>query len=323
MGSCAWCADDRLGIVDMKGEKMQEDTTLPWEHPKLKEEDPKALGLIKNIMKSPTYKMAQEDSDFMDSYEARGIRLELDYLKAELKMNEYGIKHTIVVFGSARIVEKNTALKRLKTIQDMVENKKDDRKLLRELYVAERMVGKSIYYEDARRFGQLVGKSGTAVDDCRVTLMTGGGPGIMEAANRGAYDVGAKSIGLNIKLPHEQFPNPYITPDLCFLFHYFAIRKLHFLNRAKALVAYPGGFGTFDELFETLTLIQTRKTAKIPVVLVGKSYWEKAIDFDFLKDEGVIAPNDLDIFKFADNAKEAWDHIVSWHQDQGEPLFEE
>jgi hypothetical protein len=302
---------------------MKNDSTLPWEHPKLQEEDPAALELIKKIMDSPTYVVSEEDKDFINSYEARGVRLELDYLKPELKMNEYGIEHTIVVFGSARIVERETALKRLRSIEKMLHKKPDDRALLRELYIAERMVGKSIYYEDARKFGQLVGKSGKTAEDCRVTLMTGGGPGIMEAANRGSFDVGAKTIGLNIKLPHEQFPNPYITPDLCFLFHYFAIRKLHFLNRAKALVVYPGGFGTFDELFETLTLIQTKKTDDIPVVLVGKSYWEKAIDFNFLKDEGVIAPDDLNVFKFADNAEEAWEHIVSWHKGQGKPLFHE
>ena len=301
----------------------KETSTFPWEHPKLEEEDPKSLELIETIMKSPTYVMAEKDSEFMDSYEARGIRLELDYLKAELKMKEYGIEHTIVVFGSARIVERETALKRLRSIERMLHKKPDDRVLLRELYIAERMVGKSIYYEDARRFGALVGKSGKTAEDCRVTLMTGGGPGIMEAANRGSFDVGAKSIGLNIKLPHEQYPNPYITPDLCFLFHYFAIRKLHFINRAKALVVYPGGFGTFDELFETLTLIQTRKTNEIPVVLVGKSYWERAIDFEFLKEEGVIAPQDTDIFYFADNAAEAWKYILSWHKDKGQPLFNE
>lgn len=296
-------------------------TVLPWEHPKLQEEDPQSLELIKTIMQSPTYVMAEKDIDFLNSYEARGVRLELDYLKPELKMKEHGIEHTIVVFGSARIVEKETAMKRLSTIEEMLQKKPNDRDLLRELYIAERMVGKSIYYDDARKFGQLVGESGEDVSDCRVTIMTGGGPGIMEAANRGAYDVGAKSIGLNIKLPHEQYPNPYITPDLCFLFHYFAIRKLHFLNRAKALVIYPGGFGTFDELFETLTLIQTHKSQSIPVVLVGKSYWKKAIDFEFLKDEGVIAPQDLDIFKFADNADEAWNYILAWHKKQGTPLY--
>ncbi len=306
----------------MKTKKMQR-TSLPWEHPKLEEEDPKALELIQTIKSSPSYRLAIEDEDFLESSQARSVRLELDYLKAELKMNELGIEHTIVVFGSARIVERQTAMKRLKAIQESLEKKSDDRALLRELYIAERMVGKSIYYDDARAFGALVGKSGKKPEDCRVILMTGGGPGIMEAANRGSYDVGAKTIGLNIHLPHEQFPNPYITPELCFQFHYFATRKMHFLSRAKALVVYPGGFGTFDELFETLTLIQTGKTHKMPVVLVGKSYWEKAINFAFLQEEGVIAPEDLEIFTFVDNADEAWKHILKWHKKEGNPLFEE
>jgi len=294
---------------------------LPWQSPKLEEEDPQARKLVEAIMKSPTYQMAEKDMEFLSSYEARGVRLELDYMKAELKMKAYGIEHTIVVFGSARMVERETALKRLGVIEQEVKAHPNDRKLLRALYVAERMVGKSIYYEDARKFGQLVGKSGKGADDCRVTLMTGGGPGIMEAANRGAYDVGAKSIGLNIKLPHEQYPNPYVTSDLCFLFHYFAVRKLHFLNRAKALVVYPGGFGTFDELFETLTLIQTGKSDTIPVVLIGKSYWERAVDFEFLKDEGVIDPDDIDIFYYADNAQEAWNYILNWHKERKKPLY--
>ena len=149
---------------------------------------------------------------------------------------------------------------------------------------------------------------------------TGGGPGIMEAANRGAFDVGAKSVGLNINLPHEQYPNPYITPELCFRFHYFALRKLHFLLRAKALVAFPGGFGTIDELFEVLTLSQTRKIAPIPVVLVGEDYWRQAIDMDFLADEGVIDPEDRDLFWFAETANEAWNGILRWHEACGTPL---
>lgn len=151
--------------------------------------------------------------------------------------------------------------------------------------------------------------------------MTGGGPGIMEAANRGAYDVGAKSIGLNIHLPHEQYPNPYITPDLCFRFHYFAVRKLHFLRRAKALVAFPGGYGTLDELFETLTLVQTRTIKPVPVVLVGESYWRQAINVDFLVDEGVIDPEDRELFWFAETAQEIWDDIQHWHSASGESLL--
>ena len=303
--------------------KSKREAKLPWEKPKLESEEPKVHELVKKIQESPTYKLAIKDDDFLESDDARGIRLELDYLKAELEIQKHGIEHTIVVFGSARIKEHQTAMDELKEIQEKLDKKPEDRELLREFYTAERMVGKSIYYEDARRFGRLIGESGENTDDCKVVVMTGGGPGIMEAANRGSYDVGAKTIGLNIHLPHEQFPNPYITPELCFQFHYFAVRKMHFLNRAKALVVYPGGFGTFDELFETLTLIQTHKTQSIPVVLVGKGYWEKAIDFEFLKEEGVIAPQDLEIFRFADNADEAWEHILSWHKEQGNPLFKE
>jgi len=293
----------------------------PWQKPKLKEEDPKALALVEKIMNSSTYKMAQEDWEFINSDEARAIRLQLDYLKPEIQMRKYGIKYTIVVFGSSRIRERKTAMKKLKTIQRELDKNPDSKELLRELDIAKRMLKKSVYYEDARHFGRLVGKSGKGPHDCKVTVMTGGGPGIMEAANRGAYDVGAKTIGLNISLPHEQYPNPYITPDLCFLFHYFAIRKLHFLNRAKALVIYPGGFGTLDELFETLTLIQTQKNQAIPVVMIDKSYWSRAIDFDFLKEEGVISGEDLDIFTFAKNAVEAWEYILEWYKKRDIELF--
>ncbi|WP_456431201.1 LOG family protein [Nitratifractor sp.] len=305
----------------MKKKFPIENTELPWEHPKPKAEDPHAQRLVREIMQSPTYRLAEEDVDFLQSYDTRGIRLELDYLKAELAMARAGIKHTIVVFGSARIRERKTAMAHLEEIQRKLKKDPDNETLMRELYVAERMLEKSVYYDDARMFGRYVSRSGKGPGDSRVVIMTGGGPGIMEAANRGAHDVGAKTVGLNIHLPHEQFPNPYITPELCFQFHYFAIRKLHFLNRAKALVVYPGGFGTFDELFETLTLIQTRKNDPIPVVLVGRSYWSKAVDFDFLAEEGVIAPEDLEIFHFADNAAEAWKHILNWHEIYNTPLL--
>ncbi len=234
--------------------------------------------LVKNIMNSKTYKVAEDDEDFLESYETRATRLELDYLKAELAMKQQGIGHTIVVFGSARTDENDK------------------------------------FYKDAREFGKLVGLYGKDLDNCPVTLVTGGGPGIMEAANRGAYDVGAKSIGLNINLPKEQFPNPYITPELCFLFHYFAIRKLHFIERARALVVYPGGFGTLDELFETLTLVQTEKTKKIPVVLISHSFWTKAINFEFLLQVGAISNDDIKIFKIVENAREAWEYISKWYK---------
>ena len=249
------------------------------------QKDPEKLDQIQSILSSASFEIAEEDKNFLSSNDARGIRLQLDYLKAEVKMKEEGINHTIVVFGSARTPEE------------------------------------SPYYKEARIFGQLVGKSGKAPEDCHVTLMTGGGPGIMEAANRGAKDVGAKSIGLNIELPREQFPNPYITPELCFQFRYFAIRKLHFILRAKALVVFPGGFGTLDELFDILTLMQTNKSAFIPVILIGKAYWEKVINFDFLKEEGMVSSTDLDLITYADNAKEAWEKVLAWHEKKGSSLF--
>jgi uncharacterized protein (TIGR00730 family) len=279
------------------------------------------LEQIQAIINDPSYEVAEEDKEFIYSDEARGVRLQLDYLKAEVKMQKHGIDHTIVVFGSARIVEFDTAMKELKKIEVELEHEPHSEELLSRLKKAESIVRKSIYYDEARYFGQLVGRSGKAPEDCRVTLMTGGGPGIMEAANRGASDVGAKSIGLNIELSHEQHPNPYITPELCFQFRYFAMRKLHFLQRAKALVVFPGGFGTLDELFEVLTLIQTKKTPPIPIVLLGREYWSRMIDFAFLLEEDAIAPHDLDIVTYVDNAEEAWNTIIRWHKKHKAPLF--
>lgn len=245
----------------------------------------KELDQLQAIISDSAYEVAEDDKNFLYSDPARGVRLQLDYLKAEVKMHEEGIDHTIVVFGSARTDEENK------------------------------------YYKEARTFGQLVGKSGKSPEDCHVTLMTGGGPGIMEAANRGAFDVGAKSIGLNIELAHEQFPNPYISPELCFQFRYFAIRKLHFMQRAKALVIFPGGFGTLDELFEILTLMQTQKSPSIPVVLVGKEYWDKAINIKFLLEENMIDTEDLSMITYVDSAEEAWESIIAWHIDNDTPLF--
>jgi uncharacterized protein (TIGR00730 family) len=236
-------------------------------------------------------------------------------------MKKQGIDHTIVVFGSARIVEFDSAMKELNRVEKELQQSPHSEALLTALKRCESMVRKSHYYDEARKFGQLVGMSGKSPDDCHVALMTGGGPGIMEAANRGALDVGAKSIGLNIELSHEQFPNPYITPELCFQFRYFGIRKLHFMQRAKALVVFPGGFGTLDELFEILTLIQTKKSPSIPIVLVGKEYWKRAIDFEFLQEEDVIAPDDLSMLTYADTAQEAWESIILWHKKNKTPLF--
>jgi len=276
----------------------------------------------KNIQKKEeAYEVTQEAVDFFYSDAARGIRLQFDYEKAEVKIKEAGIEHTIVVFGSARIKPSEEALEDIKAIEKALEEDALDDILLKQLDKAKKVLHKSLYYEEARKFGQLVGKSGKGPDDCKVTLMTGGGPGIMEAANRGAHDVGAKSIGLNIKLPHEQHPNPYITPELSFSFYYFGIRKLHFMQRAKALVVFPGGYGTLDELFDILTLIQTGKSPHIPIVLVSKYHWDSVLNFDFLVEEGVISPEDKELFSYAENAQEAWEQILEWHERRETPLF--
>ncbi|RMF04239.1 MAG: TIGR00730 family Rossman fold protein, partial [Alphaproteobacteria bacterium] len=227
----------------------------------------------------------------------------------------------IVVFGSTRIAEPVAARHRVERLEAAARAHPRDPDLRRSLAIARRLLENSRYYEEARRLGQLVCRSAGGACQCRIVVMTGGGPGIMEAANRGSHDIGAKSVGLNIDLPHEQYPNPYITPELCFRFHYFGIRKLHFMHRARALVAFPGGFGTLDELFEALTLVQTRKIRPLPVVLVGKSFWSRAIDFDFLVDEGVIDPEDAELFWFAETAEEAWEGILEWHRESGEPLI--
>jgi uncharacterized protein (TIGR00730 family) len=188
-----------------------------------------------------------------------------------------------------------------------------DNDLERQLAIADRIHAKSHYYDVAREFGRLVSSANHGASKHHTAVITGGGPGMMEAANRGAFDVGAKSVGLNISLPHEQYPNPYVTPELCFSFHYFALRKLHFLLRAKALVAFPGGYGTLDELFEVLTLIQTRKIKPIPVVLVGEAYWRRAVDIDFLAEEGVIDSEDRELFWFAETAHEIWYGDINVH----------
>ncbi len=272
--------------------------------------------LLENIEKSPTYKLAEDDKEFLKEYETRGVRLELDYLKAELTMKKFGIEHTIAIFGSARILPQEVAKRRV----DELINKKASKDEIKRATIA---LNNSFYYEDARELGRIIGSSGKEPQDNRVIVMTGGGPGIMEAANRGAWEAGANSIGLNIKLPHEQHPNPYITPELCLLFHYFSIRKFHFFQRAKAMVVYPGGFGTMDELFELLTLKQTGSMQQIPVVMVGKQWWSNFLNIEFLLEEGMISKEDLDIFVMVDNAKEAWQHILNWHNDNAKPLFSE
>ncbi|MCA9504358.1 MAG: LOG family protein [Myxococcota bacterium] len=294
---------------------------LPWHRPKPSQEDEAAPAKLDRILQSPTYRRADEDVDFLAGEETRGLRLQLDYLKTQALLEQHGIEHTIVVFGGTRIAEPAAAAREVERLRVERASNPAEPMLAVRLARAERILAKSRYYDVARTFGRLVAESGEGPDDCRVVVMTGGGPGVMEAANRGAHDVGAKTIGLNIDLPHEQYPNPYVTPDLCFRFHYFALRKLHFLLRAKALVAFPGGLGTLDELFETLTLIQTRKIDPIPVVLIGREYWERVFDMQYLLDEGVVDAEDLELFWYAEEAAEAWQGILSWHESSGRPLL--
>ncbi|MFN3681864.1 MAG: TIGR00730 family Rossman fold protein [Nitrospira sp.] len=259
---------------------------------------------------SSSYIPALEDTEFLQRDELRPIRIGLELLKAELIQREEGIRSTIVVFGSARIQEPAVMKKALEQAEEQLARSPDDPQMRKKVAVAKRQYELSKYYDIAREFGRLVSSTCQIDGRCDYVVVTGGGPGIMEAANRGAADVCAKSIGMNITLPHEQRPNPYITPHLSFQFKYFAIRKMHFLLRAKALVAFPGGFGTLDELFETLTLLQTGKTERVIVVLIGRNFWEQLINWQLLVDNGLIAEDDLQLFHYAETAQEAWELIA-------------
>ena len=258
---------------------------------------------------SPSYKLAFQDESFLLRDECRPLRLQLELLKPELIQQEHKIESTIVVFGSARLADPESAKKNLDALQAQVNEKPEDSTLSAKLARARRGLANSKYYAEARRFARLVSSKCQCPEKMTHVVTTGGGGGIMEAANRGAHDAGAKSLGLNIVLPFEQAPNPYITPELSFQFHYFAIRKMHFLMRAKGLVVFPGGFGTMDELFETLTLVQTHKIKPIPIVLFGKDFWERLLSFDVLVEEGTILPEDLSLFQYVETAEEAWEII--------------
>jgi uncharacterized protein (TIGR00730 family) len=293
---------------------------LPSEAPKPAVEDAHAPAAVQAILDSPSYRQADHDIDFVSRNDMRDVRLALDYEKAELLLKERGIANTIVVFGSTRICEPAAARRKVESLTNEARSK--DKNAQQRLAVAKRILAKSRYYDIAREFGRIVSEAGAKRRRNRIVVATGGGPGIMEAANRGACDAGAQSVGFNITLPHEQFPNPYITPELCFRFHYFAMRKLHFLLRARALVAFPGGYGTMDELFEVLTLSQTRKLNPLPIILVGESYWRKVFDPDFLVEEGTIDPEDRELFWFAETAEEIWHGIVDWYNAAGRPLLD-
>ena len=246
---------------------------------------------------SPSYRLAYTDMDFLCREELRPIRLQLELLKTEMILSERGIKSTVVMFGGARIPEPGGEAWAARN-----ETQK------RNLEAA------SVYYDEARKFAALCAGISEKHDHREYVVVTGGGPGVMEAGNRGAADAGAPSIGLNIVLPHEQAPNPYVTPELSFNFHYFAIRKMHFMMRAKAVVVFPGGFGTMDELFETLTLIQTKRMEPIPLILFGEKFWRSIVNFQGLADFGTIAPEDMELLHFAETAEDAWKVIADFYE---------
>lgn len=280
---------------------------------------PDSDPLLNAILSSSSYIPADRDVEFLKRPELRPLRLQLELLKPELIQEEQGIRSTVVVFGSARLMEPARAREHLATVKMELARNPHDLERTRAVAIAERQLELSRYYDEAREFGRLVSSTCQIDGQCHFVVVTGGGPGIMEAANRGAADAQAKSIGLNITLPHEQEPNPYITPELCFQFHYFALRKMHFLLRAKALLAFPGGFGTVDELFETLTLLQSRKVTGLTVVLIGRAFWERLINWPMLVDEGLISPHDLQLFHYAETAQAAWDLIARNHRVEPRP----
>lgn len=264
--------------------------------------------------RSSSYRLAYADKEFLLRDELRPVRLQLELLKPEISLKEHDIEATVVVFGSTRIPEPEQAEKEYRKAETAYKKNPSDKALKKKFTIAKSIAGKAEFYDEARKLGQLITRFSNDKESEKLVVVTGGGPGIMEAANRGADDEQGKSIGLNIVLPFEQCPNKYITPELSFQFHYFAIRKLHFLLRARALVAFPGGFGTLDELFETLTLIQTKKVKPIPVLLFGEKYWKRIIDFEALSEEGTIGERDVELFEYVETAEQAWDKIREHYQ---------
>jgi uncharacterized protein (TIGR00730 family) len=259
---------------------------------------------LEAILAHPSYRLAHEDQELLADADSRPIRLQLELLKPERYLRRHKIQSTVVVFGSARVPSPQQAQATLAEVQARACSNPDDDSLTAAIARASQQVRQSHYYEVARRFAEIVSLRFQAEGRRDFVVVTGGGPGIMEAANRGAYDAGARSIGLNITLQHEQAPNPFITPGLCFQFRYFGLRKMHFLMRARALVVFPGGFGTMDELFEVLTLVQTGKVRRVPIVLVGADFWHKAINFELLIEEGFVSAQDLQLFTVVNTAED-------------------
>jgi len=277
-------------------------------------------GNMEAILSSPSYSLAQDDRLLLEKTEMRGVRMLLELGKPEMALQADNITTTVIVFGGTQIVERTAAERRLSEARRAAATAKASAASPatlatcgRELKRAEHLLAYCRYYDDAREFARLVSIDNQCDDKRDYVIITGGGPGIMEAANRGAFDVGCKSIGLNIKLPFEQQPNPFITPELCFQFKYFALRKFHFILRAAAVVLFPGGFGTLDEMFETLTLMQTHRMQPVPIILFGHDYWSKVINFQFLADSGVISDDHLKLFTYAETPAEAWQQILEFH----------
>lgn len=280
--------------------------------------NPELEARQQEIINHSSYVKAYEDLDFIGRRDLRPLRLELELLKPQTLLWENDVHETIVVFGGTQIVEPKDAAKELAEAEAALEQEPESEAKQRDLRVAQSKVRKAHYYDEAREFSRLVCEKANREEDCQYYIVTGGGPGIMEAANRGSYDVDRKTVGLNITLPFEQVPNPYITPGLCFNFHYFALRKMHFLFPAKALVCFPGGFGTLDELFTALTLRQTGRMQKIPIILYAQEYWKNILNLDFLADEGVISDEHLELFCFSETPQETLDLIEEFHRNPPE-----
>jgi uncharacterized protein (TIGR00730 family) len=274
--------------------------------------------LVSRLKRSKAYRIAYHDPDFLDTDWARPMRLQTELLKPESILRNHHILSTIVVFGGTRIVERGQAGRQVARLERQLAKKPNDRLLKKKLRIARSLLAKCDFYDQARRFGRIVSREGQKHHGHEYVIVTGGGPGVMEAANRGAFDIGAKSIGLNITIPKEQEPNPYITPGLCLQFHYFGMRKMHFMLRARALVAFPGGYGTMDELFEALTLVQTKKVPPMPIILFGEKYWRGLIDFDYLAGEGTIDEEDVNLFTYCNTAEEAWQCIKDFWEANGD-----
>jgi uncharacterized protein (TIGR00730 family) len=279
-------------------------------HPAREEAEVAAQATESPQTVDPAYRLAFQDMDFLLREDLRPVRFQLELLKTELLIEEAGIASTFVFYGSARIPDPASA-------DALIDTAATDH----QRRIAERLKAKSRYYDEAYRLARMASRvKPDAEGRKQFVVCSGGGPSIMEAANRGAVDEGRESIGLNIVLPHEQMPNPYVTPELSFRFHYFALRKMHFLLRARAVAIFPGGYGTFDEAFELLTLVQTKKVKPLPIMFFGRDYWTRMIDFEGLVEEGVIAPGDLDLFEFCETAEEAWDCVCRHYGGSGDAL---